>query len=160
MRKIIFLDVDGVLNDSTYTERCAKRLKKLNLSPSLMNFERVPFNPRSLKNLQKIVLKTGAEIVLHSTWRRYEIEYGVLVARLAEYGIKVKDKTEDLLVSSKMIEISTYIAKLNAKESTPIRFAILDDTDVGLPNLVKTEFKHGLTNKKAQECIEILNKEA
>ena len=163
MRKIIFLDVDGVLNDHTYTEKCAKKLKKLNLSPSLMNFERVPFNPRSLKNLQKIILQTGAEIVLHSTWRLHQGELYVLRARLAEYGIKLNEMTESLssltITSHKEEEISKYLEKHIKELGEEIQFVIIDDNDLEMPHLVRTDYRRGLTKKKAEECIEILNKE-
>lgn len=159
MRKIIFLDVDGVLNDSTYTEKCVKKLKRIGLTPFLMNFERVPFNPRSLKNLQKIVLKTGAEVILHSSWKNSSINLGVLQARLAEYGIKIKEIVDGSFVSRKEDNISKYLAEHTKELKEEIQFVIIDDDNLKMPHLVRTDYRHGLTNRKAQKCIEILNKE-
>lgn len=58
--------------------------------------ENMPFNPRSLKNLRKIVDITNGKIVLSSSWRLSDKCMTVLEARLIEYGIKIFSKTERL----------------------------------------------------------------
>ena len=54
--KIIFLDVDGVLNSQDLLERCGE--DKL-----------VPIDEENIRCLKEIVDETGAEIVLSSSWR-------------------------------------------------------------------------------------------
>ena len=56
-RKIIFLDIDGVLNSIDYFEH-TKHCKGYS-----------EINPKKVKLLKEIVDRTGAEIVLSSTWR-------------------------------------------------------------------------------------------
>ena len=60
MRKIIFLDIDGVLNSMDYFEQ-TKDCKGY-----------TEINPEKVKLLKEIVDRTGAEIVLSSTWRDLE----------------------------------------------------------------------------------------
>ena len=58
--------------------------------------EDMPFNPRSLKNLRRIVDITKGKIVLTSSWRLSDRCMIVLKARLIEYGIKIFSQTERL----------------------------------------------------------------
>ena len=85
--KYIFLDVDGVLNNK-------KHYRKLHLKyGGRFDAEKMPFNPRSLKNLRTIIDATGAQLVLSSSWRKNEKCMTVLEARLMEYGIKLYSTT-------------------------------------------------------------------
>ncbi len=78
--KIIFLDVDGVLNSSTYINKETYHIKQ----------EKVRF-------LKNIVDHTGANIVLTSTWKAgfdkktgKKAEYYMILERsLEEYGLKI-----------------------------------------------------------------------
>ena len=59
----------------------------------------MPFNPKSLKNLKKLIDKTNGRIVLTSSWRLNHDCMTVLEARLAEYGMKVFDRTAKIYES-------------------------------------------------------------
>lgn len=59
--KIIFLDIDGVLNSAAWFKR--RKGKELDKD----NFH---FDPEAVKELNKITDETGAKIVLSSTWRK------------------------------------------------------------------------------------------
>lgn len=83
----IFLDVDGVLNNKKHYKKQHEKYG------GEFVCENMPFNPRSLKNLNKIVKKTNSKVVISSSWRRSESAMTVLEARLIEYGIKIYDKT-------------------------------------------------------------------
>ena len=105
MTNIIFLDIDGVLNDGDYIEKCYKRHHK----PMSMDF--VPFNPRSLDNLRKIydsILDNDNEplIVLSSSWRLNEQAHYIVNARLAEYGIYIKETTPR---RCRLVKLNTFI---------------------------------------------------
>ena len=54
--KVIFLDIDGVLNTPSSESRCG---------------EYIGIDDEKVKKLKKIVEKTKAEIVLISTWKKY-----------------------------------------------------------------------------------------
>jgi hypothetical protein len=62
MRKIIFLDIDGVLvtRNSDNNEILLKRLEH-----EQHNY----FDPDAVKNLNRLLLETGASIVVSSSWR-------------------------------------------------------------------------------------------
>jgi len=55
--KVIFLDIDGVMNGQNFYERTKK-------------FKYWMFDPNAVKFLNKLVKKTGAKIVISSSWRK------------------------------------------------------------------------------------------
>ncbi len=94
--KVIFLDIDGVMN----SENHARELHKLVEEGKMTNkqFSRVwdlPYDGTALP-LKKIVNKTGAIIVLSSSWRIGGWE-GILVGKLIKsfepYGLTISDLT-------------------------------------------------------------------
>ena len=73
--KIIFLDIDGVLNGYTFWNvfgwNIISSLKIERLNRWYMNItDPVGIHERKVKRLAKIVKKTGAKIVLSSSWRK------------------------------------------------------------------------------------------
>lgn len=160
MTNIIFLDVDGVLNDEGYIDKCYEK----HHMPMSMNF--VPFNPRSLKNLRKIyesILDNSNDplIILSSSWRLSEIDRTIVEARLAEYGMRILGVTP-YIHSERGIEIINWLEKNNHLDSP---FVILDDDKFDIvcqpelvPHFVNTTFKRGLIGQKAIKAIQILNK--
>ena len=63
-----------------------------------MHMNHPPFDPKCLKNLMIFVQtciqhKYKVEIILSSTWRLSEIDYEIVNARLAEYGLHLSGKT-------------------------------------------------------------------
>lgn len=155
IRKIIFLDIDGVLNSARY-----ERIRTEN--DGNIDESRLPL-------LQKIVDETGAEIVLSSTWRLHWSENETECDRvgkelntlLARYGLHIKDKTP--VLGTSYLRADEIAAWLKTHEGEYDTFVILDDTFSGwcdLQNyLVKTDFliRRGLEEKHVQKAIEILN---
>lgn len=84
----------------------------------------MPFNPRSLKNLRKIVDKTNAKIVLTSSWRLSEACTIVLEARLIEYGMKIFSKT-NRLDGNRGKEITEWLM-CNAPQTRTVLFSVPD----------------------------------
>ena len=88
--KVIFLDVDGVLNSQSLFERCGEEL--------------VPIDEENIQYLKAIVDATNAKIVLSSSWRYGWAEHSdgvqdwcsLLVDTLQKYQLKIIDKTEYL----------------------------------------------------------------
>lgn len=173
----IFLDVDGVLNNKNYYEKMHKKYG------GRFFCEDMPFNPRSLKNLRKIIDRTGGKeltsIVLTSSWRRSEKCMTVLEARLIEYGIKIKKGYCTPHIDGKRgAEITDWLHKHVAVITTlyndNIRFKsydiprehnfiILDDEMYDIEecftddHIVKIDWTKGLTYWKTMEAIEKLN---
>ena len=138
--KILFLDVDGVLN------RCGKSAQGL--------------EGDKLELLRDIVTAAQCEIVLSSTWRKTEHQLSRLKNALWQHDLEIMDCTP---VLDRQIG-QLWTAETRGKEirhwlnrQTGItRFVILDDdADMGdlLPHLVKTESFTGLTPAIAQEVI-------
>ena len=155
--KVIFLDVDGVLNEVSTETR----------SPS--GFQGVDDN--KIEQLARIVKKTGAVIVLSSTWR-YEFmqdepnsvspdgEY--LVNKLKEHGLEIFGMTDNLGGHIRGKEIYKWLT--NSPEPVS-HYVILDDNffrdfDYYLITKywVRTNYlSGGLTKEAANRAIAILS---
>lgn len=69
--KIIFLDIDGVLNhEAFYKERFEKRYEE-----GAMSYPHSEIDPKSVENLNTLIKETGAKVVISSTWRHSGLEY-------------------------------------------------------------------------------------
>jgi len=139
--KILFLDVDGVLN--SYKTGGMYALKK-----------------NCLRRLQKIVEETGCEIVLSSTWRKDEYALRRLKRVLAYRGVKIKDTTPNL-GGIRGGEINWWFEMNNLKPIT-FRYAIVDDDsdmlDEQLPHFFQTDPEYGLTDTITYRIIHHLGK--
>lgn len=162
--KVIFLDVDGVLNseDDLMIHR-----KKNGITGCIMYAE---VEDRPLKLLKEIINKTYAKIVVSSSWRigceRSGKEsifgkglYEKLERRLKDYGMDIYDITPSLGTGTRRgDEIREWLSK-NETEN----FIILDDDSdmceyVNTENFIQTTYKHGLTEKLKDKAIQVLNK--
>ena len=155
MRKVIFLDVDGVLN-SELNEKINNNLGHWSSRDIIMYEE-------SMMSLYEIISATGAEIVLSSTWR-YPDEDGSyiskenLIKQLSEYGMNLSDETPQLAVYDRALEILTYLE--NHPEVT--HYIVIDDdiellkNDIIKPHLVYTYYQIGLTEQDIFKAITIL----
>lgn len=157
--KIIFLDVDGVLNNQHTEARCGPF---------------IGISKQLVKNLRTIVDATNAKIVLCSSWKSgwervdkelQDREAHYLDRRLRDEGMLILDKTYDRHgCSCRGDGIRFWMDHL--PEGRIENFVILDDevfdyAAVGLlPHLVQTSFysdNGGLTEEHAALAIKILN---
>lgn len=137
--KIIFLDVDGVLNSWL-------RGKPMCLSKGC------------LRRLKYLVDQTGAQIVLSSSWREFPEATRKLQRVLSYRGMKFIGQTP--ILNHRDLEINVWL-----KEHEEVsEFVILDDIDFfsGDPTLIK-HFVHtngdiGLSDNDVKKAIEILNR--
>lgn len=155
--KVIFLDIDGVLNSRAYDRR--------------RNWdEQTDIDETRLPFIKEIVDATGAKIVLSSTWRQHWDkdtnrcdEDGLYINKtFAKFGLTVFDKTPDLGITAlRRDEISKW---MKATEEVIDSFVIIDDYRYGWGDLnehfVKTEpnFRLGIEREHVEKAIEILNK--
>ena len=63
---IVFLDVDGVLNSENYLIYMYEKNKRP------YHLYDMPFDPKCMENLKRLVKETKSKIVISSTWRKYE----------------------------------------------------------------------------------------
>lgn len=154
--KVIFLDVDGVLNYRGCKARCKGFLG---------------VEPEKVVLLKQIVDATDAKIVLSSTWRLgynkdqkgYHGFRRHLEKRLNEYGLSVYDVTEDISAYKRGAEIRLWLAQ-HGKEVK--RWVVLDDEYFGdftehkiKSHLVQTDmYADGLTERHVRKAIGILNR--
>jgi len=137
---VVFLDFDGVLvNKKSWYVRSGLQATA---------------DPPCIEALNVITRKTGAGIVISSSWR-----IGQTLAELAcilkSWGVagKLIGKTPWIADKDRGDEISAW---LEAYPHPVDRFVILDDdADMGRleEHLVKTEFDEGLTMEHAQRAI-------
>ena len=151
MDKLIFLDVDGVLNSLTFA-------KKMRDEEDVSVFREDILDGKCLALLRYIVSRTGARIVVSSAWRRIPKSLQNLKDWLEEYGMQVFDVTP--YVGGERGNDITAWFKRNPGE---YRYVILDDDSdmtTHMDHLVKTSFyDRGLTRSLADRCIKILNQE-
>ena len=158
--KIIFLDVDGVLNSWQYYKE----------NEDLICDE--PIDPENVACLSEIVKATGAKLVLSSSWRggwdknpaKMEAEGKYIEEALAVHGMKIYDKTGSSDVSfqdARCREIKAWLRKHPLQVES---FVILDDGDFLweahklTSHLVLTDFEdRGLCKKHIEPAIKILN---
>lgn len=150
--KIIFLDIDGVLNN--HETRTTTSDGWCFVDDELV------------ARLKKIVDATDAKIVLSSTWLEgwhredetlNDISFTELRSKFKEFGLSIMSRTCDSWEhSNRGDEIQEFLDKREDIES----FIILDDwNDVGMlvNRLVFIDSKFGLTDENVQEAINMLN---
>jgi len=152
--KIIFLDIDGVLNSLTSKRDTSGR-----------------FGHRAFENFRLILDRLPeAAVVVTSTWR-YEYTLPEMKAYFREVGIdprRIMDMTPDLRRDDSMIchyptrneEIFAWLAQ----HPDVTQFAILDDVDLehmaGLEDhFFRTEFDEGLRYKQSLNIINHLTRD-
>jgi hypothetical protein len=150
--KLIFLDIDGVLN----SERHAIKMHGEGLRGGQTYAQ---FDPECVKALNRICDETGAVCILSSTWRINWTIPGMLM-HLQKFGFtgQLLDKTP-LTSHERGFEIAMYLGFCHSHGPTVESFVILDDdSDMAqvMSFLVKTSFKTGLTEADADKAIEML----
>lgn len=149
---IIFLDIDGVLNNINNLIRISKKTHK-----SYSGCE-YPFDEENLSNLKHLVDITNSKIVITSSWRKHDNHLKVLFNKFKEYNL---DKEiigyTPILNTKRGIEIKEYLKRNNIS----CNFIILDDDrdmEDLLDHLILTSTYEGLTKEKTEEAIIRLSK--
>lgn len=156
--KVIFLDVDGVLN-------CRFTRERIHGFIFVMD--------RKIEMLKQLVDFTGARIVLSSTWRQGFFDmrqciqnrnvdlYLALRDKLWDYGLEIMDYTPVISYEFRGGEIDRWLREWDGE---PIEnFVILDDMNgrylrPHANRLVRTSFNEGLQEKHVELAKKILEK--
>ena len=136
--KVVFLDIDGVLNDGV----------------RIMETESDLPSKEHLDCLKAIIDATDAKIVLSSTWRLFPVARNDVKNALRNVGLEFIDKTKEL--KDRASEIKEWLSRHPEVE----KFVILDDEEISgkfTNNLVQTTFYNGLLPEHAEKAIKILN---
>jgi len=143
MRKVIFLDVDGVLNSGQdYYSFTIETDKHFLL-------------------LKRIIDATGAEIVLSSTWRMHEEDRNIVHKRLQEFGMDFIDSNRTPNSSYELMHRGDQIREWFKNNPDVTSFVILDDdSDMCeyITHLVKTDTNVGLQELDVEKAIEVLQR--
>ncbi|MEZ7892772.1 MAG: HAD domain-containing protein [Candidatus Wallbacteria bacterium] len=151
LRKVLFLDVDGVLNTS------GKYFNK-------------DLNPECLRELQRVITSTGADIIVSSQWRCHNYLMVFLNELIEGMGGKIVGKTQQIGLYQRIGEIENYLEYVQ----TPFRYAVIDDErkyffegdekeilastfDLHDHLVIVEDKTKGLTAAEANKLIDILN---
>ena len=136
--KVVFLDIDGVLNDGV----------------RIMEIDSDFPSREHLDCLKAIIDATNAKIVLSSTWRLFPSARNDVKNALRNVGLEFIDRTKEL--RDRASEIQEWLNRHPEVE----KFVILDDEEISgkFPdNLVQTTFYRGLLPEHVERAIKILN---
>lgn len=143
MKKVLFLDIDGVCNSMEYAQR-----NNMNLWHKT--------DPDLVRLVRRIIDETKCDVVLSSTWRLYP-EARAVVKRDVCYFM---DCTKDMQAGAKrgVVERGIEVQEWLDRHPQYTHYAILDDESDFLPNqwLFKTTFAKGITEEIAQAVIDHL----
>ena len=163
MNKIIFLDVDGVLNSKFWDNDHQREIS-----------EGKHVDLEAVKLLGTLVKRTNAKLILHSEWRFWfdetmkplRTEADFLANTMKEAGITIAGVTPDL--TTEEIRKTKKFSLVKADEillwlddnSSFTKWVVLDDLDLHNEEVarhqVKTDSEIGLTEKDVEKAIEIL----
>lgn len=133
MSKVIFLDIDGVLNSSFWNDT-----HQMEISDGTL------IDRKKVKLLSKLVQRTGAEIVLHSGWKYWfdtdltplRAESEKLQTLLLEKGLHISSVTPDY--ATEEIKRTKKFSLIKAKEILAYieehpevqQWVVIDDLDL------------------------------
>lgn len=156
--KVVFLDVDGVLNSEDYYMEHQENIALQQIDEACV------------ERLKRIVDATDATIVLSSSWRggwdknpqNIDPYCMQLVNALAKYGMSISDKTSYLETWDRSREVQLWLKSQKEKVDS---FLILDDYDYNWQergyeeHWIQTNFADGgLKEEHIEASIRILNR--
>lgn len=150
--KVIFLDVDGVLNSNDYIEYTSKNNVKGILEE---------IDPKKIDMLKQVLNITVAKIVVSSSWRNIR-KFEKLRELFFLYGIRLDEKTP-LIGNNRGLEIKQYLKEhANIEQYIILDDEVFDSFDEGLINnliLTKedqndTSYGEGLQLRHINQIIE------
>lgn len=133
--RVLFLDVDGVLNNY-----------------EMMHKEEYALCAFMINRLKRIIEATNATIILSSSWRLFEDRRECLRNTLEKHGLKWEGRTPFIGPAKRCVEIEEWLERNDVD-----KFAIIDDSKEEHPFLFRTDINVGLTDEIADQVIEHLN---
>lgn len=126
--KLIFLDIDGVLNhDAFYKERFEKRYEEGAIAHPYSEID-----PECVKNLNQLIKDTGAKVVISSTWRHDGLEYCLDVLKFHGFEGEIIDitptiRSNDMVRGNEILKWMRENYKLIGDYFNFTEYVILDD---------------------------------
>ena len=163
MDRVIFLDIDGVLNSSYWNAGHQKEIS----AGMLIDLEKI-------RLLGKLVRNTKAEIILHSGWKFWFDpdlkplckEAAYLQRQMQREGLMIAGttpdhSTEEIRISKKfsLVKAGEILAWLDEHKEVD-RWIVLDDLDLHDPRIeihqLRTDPDTGLTEEDVQRAEAVL----
>lgn len=137
MKKIIFLDIDGVLvTFSHIAEHEAGRLL-------------TEFDPNCLRRFEEFLKKHGdIFIVISSTWRKFKLE------RIYEQSPLIQERTIDMtgkIENSRTQEIVDYLSTAGYTDYAVLDDAWIDPTMIEEERIITTDMMYGIQDSHIME---------
>ena len=164
--KIIFLDIDGVVNtlqiDINPYPNGRKSVDSIFYYDICSESDERVSNRQAIMWLNKLCLETRAMIVITSTWRLhtpYNVEQCLRNSGLLD-EIKIIGKTPRIGDGCRGDEISWWLGSKFGEDSNKVSFVILDDdSDMGelIDHLVQCNTYHGFGYPEYDKAKTILN---
>lgn len=156
--KVIFLDIDGVLNSQQFFIKLNQIYSGTGVYPAPED----KLDPELILRLNRLVMESGAKIVVSSSWR---IGYHRNLAGLRELFRKrgiVGDVLGITVIDGRIrgLQIREWLETWQRVTEPVESFVILDDdSDMGpvLDRLVKTSNETGLTDGDVERALKMLN---
>lgn len=158
--KIIFLDIDGVLN--SFEEYTAPSRMGFEWDPSVMHRCGIQLDLHwdNVKKMNKLIEESGAKVVLSTSWRKGDdIWWSNLLQTLEHFHLLpvIIDKTPDLKLN-RGDEVQAWLDQ--HPETT--HFVVFDDinefelTPKVLKNFIQTNFQVGVTDEDIEKARKLL----
>lgn len=150
--RVIFLDVDGVLNNGRAFKE-SHRLGCLGCGTDALAYE-------NMKRFRELYDAVDAKVVLSSTWREFPEANRLIRCALFSWGIPVYDQTPIIDCFKRGEEIYSWMEHQPEKIES---YVILDDLEFDFAKWcmsehhVKTNDSHGLCLRHVREAIKILS---
>jgi hypothetical protein len=169
--KVVFLDIDGVLN------HCDTRS---DVVPTMKEPLPIPIAPECMLRLNRLIAETGAQIVISSSWRTFcrwqdlgpaLVRHGLVGAVIGETPDLVNDEVwlenwrvrEGAAFTFEKLERGWEIGEWLAAHPEVTSFVILDDCsdmDALIPWLVLTHPNEGLADPDVERAKWLIERSA
>lgn len=183
-KPVLFLDIDGVLNTIAHyamKEHCHldledyyQHLKKLSNSQTVGRVHQSAmaafFCPKSLYHLKEIIVETGCEIVISSTWRRHADDLqtmkdwfrsdtikDAIIDKTPDFRMKIQDGEYSCPAIPRGLEIKAWLNKHRGYDFR--KFAVLDDDGDSYPVQrcwVITNGDDGISSQNRKDVVKLL----
>lgn len=145
--KVVFLDIDGVTRSGRWEEH-------IRLNGPRDGSLSQDFDPKAIEYLNELVARSGAKVVISSSWRQMEIEGDAVVADLLyERGFTGEVIGKTPIFGLRHDEITAWL-----QDNKVEGICILDDLTVEYLNpwLVQTTWADGLLPEHVEKALLVL----
>jgi len=165
MIKVIFLDIDGVINTKEWHSKMTKDTPKDEYGYA--------FDPVAVVNLTHIIDETGADIVISSSWKFYGVPKLKEMWKMRNLPGHILDITpntvsDEILLNANLEEFQLGVCRgneikewLSRHKGKVSNYVIIDDFDDMLSeqedHVVLTDTLIGITEWDAAKAVKILN---